>query len=97
MRTPKRFEKHPNEARSYFIDWQRELRARTIISAHASIDGGDGQLEVDLVTVQDAVVRVRLTGGTAGHTYNIEQAVTLSDGDTLVEEFLVYILDIKVN
>lgn len=90
------FEKHVSENRAFAIDWTTALSnayngaADTIATSVWQADSG-----ITVVSNSNTTTRaiVRLSGGTAGTTYTLENTITLTDsGYTRIESIRVRVV-----
>lgn len=77
--------KDPDEAKFYFMDWDGWLNESATISTSV--------WATTLTKASDAinalVTRVKLSGGTHGTDYVVQNTITTSDGETLERSGLV--------
>tara|TARA_R100001594_G_scaffold146521_1_gene198018 strand:+ start:1443 stop:1787 length:345 start_codon:yes stop_codon:yes gene_type:complete len=93
-------EKHPSANVQYGLDFGDYLNSGdSISSATVSIESISGDAapialptnaSTDVVVAQ-AVVNVRLNGGTSGNEYNIDVSITTTNGDTDVRRFRIIV------
>lgn len=86
--------KHPDEERTFAIDWSTHIGEATIDASAWDTDTG---IEAETDAFTDTRTTVRLSGGTSRTKYYVRNTITLSDGDVLVGEFAIQVEDEKVS
>lgn len=88
--------KHPNEIRAFPIFWAADIGTATITVSVFTIEtftGDAAPLTLDSQVEESRKITPLFAGGTAGKTYQVENKVTLSDGQELVYEFDIEVID----
>lgn len=88
MRPGETIIKDPDAEKFYAWDWSDWLGAATILSHEILIVGPDMALEYDHDSVisDGTAVRVRLKGGTLGHTYTVTCRVTTNEAPSQTDD-----------
>lgn len=77
--------KAPDEVRDYSIDWStRLLTGDTIASSTYTLDTGITEVST---AIDGTSTVIRISGGTLGERYKVENEVVTTDGETLEEVF----------
>jgi len=93
-------EKHPNANIQYGVDFTDYLNSGDSISSAAvsieTISGDSAPLRLPTdastdVVIAQALVNVRLSGGTTGNEYNVDVQITTTNGDTDSRRFRIII------
>lgn len=70
--------KRPDDVRDYDVNFSRWLPDGDTVQS-ATADAGEG-LNVDSVQITDTTVKVWLSGGTSGQSYNVDVGVETTGG-----------------
>lgn len=82
------FIKQPADTKDYDIDYSEWLTFNdNVQEAVILIEGSDSTLVKDSVFINDPVVKIWLSGGTAGVTYKVTCTMTSADGRIQQDEF----------
>ena len=86
--------KDPSSVMDYFVDYSTFLESGDSLSTQTTT--ADTGLTVDSSTIMsgDKKVKMFLSGGTAGTTYDVKIVATTADSLTLVHRFRVKVEDI---
>ena len=88
--------KHPDEIRAWPIQWGADIGTATISASEftiESISGDSAPLTLSSQSNDGRTVTALFAGGTSGFTYEVENKVTLTDGQELVYEFDIEVID----
>jgi len=88
--------KHPSEIRAVVINWAADIGTATITDSEFTIEtfsGDSAPLTLDSQVEEDRKITPLFAGGSSGKTYQVENKVTLSDGQELVYEFDIEVID----
>jgi hypothetical protein len=88
-------QKDKDASKVYAIQWSDFLAGRTITTSAWAIAGPDAALTYDTDSIVGTSCQARLSGGTAGQTYVVNNRITLSGSPTQTEEraFSVSVVD----
>lgn len=79
--------KAPDEVRDYSIDWTtRLLSGDTIATSSYVLDSGITEVATSKT---DTATVIRISGGTLGERYKVENEVVTVDGEVLEEVFYI--------
>ena len=85
--------KDPDERYPVRWNWQRTLQGfnedDTLLSGLVTLEGGDGQLDLQETAVDDYVVERWIDGGTPGETYKLMCSIVTEMGLELQEPLYV--------
>lgn len=71
-----------NESRPFNFDWERELASGEVITT-ATVTSTPAGLTIGTPTTQDAVVQIRVSGGSAATVYSVTCKIDTNQGNTL--------------
>ena len=84
------FIKQPADTKDYDIDYSEWLTLNdNVESVVVAVEGTDALLSVVSTFIVDPIVKIWLSGGTAGVTYKVTCTMTSADGRIQQDEFKI--------